>query len=202
MGALQMNVDLDADLCLISMTNIIENYKLEFDKVIEHLKNEIFALRTGRATPALVENILVEAYGVKTPIKGLGSISVSDQKTILIEPWDKGVLKEIEKAIQLANIGINPVIEGGRIRLMVSPLTEESRQKLIKILQQKLEQGRVSLRSIRDKARSEIIEAEREKQITEDDRYRLQDKLDELIEEYNFKIKEIGEQKEKEIMTI
>ncbi len=184
------------------MINLIEKYKPEFDKVVEYLKNELSALRTGRATPALVENILVEAYGVKTPIKGLGGISVPDPKTILIEPWDKGILKEMEKAIHLANIGISPVIEGGRIRLVISPLTEESRKELIKVLQQKLEKSRISLRGIRDKTRSEILEAEREKQITEDDRYRLQEKLDELVEEFNFKIKEIGEQKEKEIMTI
>jgi ribosome recycling factor len=180
----------------------LDSYKPEFDKAIEHLKNEIAALRTGRATPALVEDILVEAYGVKTPLKGLASVSLSDPKTLLIEPWDKGVLKEIEKSIQLANIGINPVNEGARLRLSVPPLTEESRRELIKILQQKLEQSRISLRSIRDKIRSEIIEAEREKQLTEDDRYRSQEKLDELIEEYHFRIKEIGEQKEKEIMTI
>jgi len=184
------------------MTNVIENYKPEFDKIIEHFKNEIAALRTGRATPALVENILVEAYGVKTPIKGLGSISIPDFKTILIEPWDKGILKEIEKAVRLANIGISPVIEGGRMRLSIPPLTEESRQELVKMLYQKIEQSRISLRSVRDKVKSEIVKAEREKQITEDDRYKLQEKLDELIEEYNFKIKEIGEQKEKEIMTI
>lgn len=180
----------------------LDSYKPEFDKAIEHLKNEIAALRTGRATPALVEDILVEAYGVKTPLKGLASVSVSDPKTLLIEPWDKGVLKEIEKSIQLANIGINPVNEGVRLRLSIPPLTEESRMELIKILQQKLEQSRISLRSIRDKVRGEIVEAERQKQITEDDRYRSQEKLDELIEEYNFRIKEIGEQKEKEIMTI
>jgi len=183
------------------MINLDSN-KPEFDKAIEHLKNEIAALRTGRATPALVEDISVEAYGVKTPLKGLASVSVSDPKTLLIEPWDKGVLKEIEKSIQLANIGINPVNEGVRLRLSIPSLTEESRRELIKILQQKLEQSRISLRSIRDKVRGEIIEAERQKQITEDDRYRSQEKLDELIEEYHFRIKEIGEQKEKEIMTI
>ncbi len=180
----------------------LDSYKPEFEKVIEHLKNEISALRTGRATPALVEDILVEAYGVKTPLRGLASISVSDPKTLLVEPWDKGVLKEMEKAIQLADIGVRPVNEGTRLRLSIPPLTEESRRELIKILQQKLEKSRISLRTIRDKIRSEIIEAERDKQITEDDRYRLQERLDDLIEEYNFKIKEIGEQKEKEIMAI
>jgi ribosome recycling factor len=180
----------------------IENYKPEFEKALEHLKIEISALRTGRATPALVEDIFVDAYGVKTPLKGLASVSVSDPKTLLVEPWDKGVLKEIEKSIQLANIGINPVNEGTRLRLSIPPLTEESRMELIKILQQKLEQSRISLRSIRDKIRGEITEAEREKQITEDDRYRLQEKLDEMVEEYHFRIKEMGDQKEKEIMTI
>lgn len=184
------------------MVDIIGKYKPEFDKVIEHFKNEISSLRTGRATSALVENILVEAYGVKTPLKGLASISVPDPKTLLIEPWDKGILKEIEKAVQLANIGVSLVNEGTKLRLTIPPLTEESRKELVKVLQQKMEKSRISLRSIRDKVRSEIIEAEHNKQITEDDRYRMQEKLDDEIEEYNFKIKEIGEQKEKEIMTI
>jgi ribosome recycling factor len=180
----------------------VDSYKPEFEKIIDHFKNEIASLRTGRATPALVENILVEAYGVKTPIKGLASIVVSDPKTIFIEPWDKGILKEIEKAIQLQNIGVNPVNDGTRIRISMPPLTEESRKELVKVLGQKLEQVRIALRSLRDKIRSEIIDAEREKQITEDDKYALLDDLDEMMEEYNTKTQEIAEQKEKEIMTI
>lgn len=184
------------------MVNILDVHKPEFTKVLDHLKTELSSLRTGRAHPSLVENIMVEAYGVKTPIRGLATITVIDPKTLVIEPWDKSVIKEIEKAIQLANIGVNPVNEGTKLRLSMPQLTEESRKELIKVLGQKLEQARISLRGIRDKIREEIVNAEKTKQITEDDKYRLQEELDKLVKEKNDQIKSIGEKKEQELMTI
>lgn len=181
---------------------LLEKYKPEFEKVINHLKKELIVLRVGRANSTLVEDILVEAYGIKTPLKQLASISVPEARVILIQPWDKNILKGIEKAIREANIGLNPVNEGKIIRLVIPQLTEENRKKLVRTLSEKLEKIRISLRSIRDRIREEITKAKENKEITEDDKYRLREKLDEITKDYNQQIKELGEKKEEEIMTI
>lgn len=184
------------------MSEIIEKYQPEFSQAVSSLKDELATLRVGRANPLMVENILAEAYGAKTPLKQLASISVPEARTILIQPWDKSMGKEIEKAITLANIGISPVNEGSQIRLTIPPLTEESRKELTKSVGEKMEKTRIIIRQIRDKAREEIVKKERQKEITEDDKYDLQKKLDEVVREFNEQIKQTGEKKEKEIMTI
>lgn len=180
----------------------IQEYKPEFQKVIEHFKKELSQFRTGRATPALVDDIKVEAYGSQMDMKSVGSIQVSDAKTLVIEPWDKGLLKEIEKAIVAADIGINPVNDGKVLRLVMPKLTEETRKDLIKVMGKKLEEARVGVRRVRDEVKEKIVEAEREKKIAEDERYRAQDVLDKMASEFNELIKKMGEEKEKEIMTI
>lgn len=184
------------------MELIIDSYKNEFEKVISDLKNELATLRVGRANPLMVENILVQAYGSKMPIKQLASVTVPEARTILIQPWDKAVTKDVEKAISEANIGINPVNEGAQIRLTIPPLTEESRKELTKSVGEKMEKTRIIIRQIRDKVRDQITKKEKNKEITEDDKYDLQKKLDDLVRDYNDKIKDLGEKKEKEIMTI
>jgi len=165
-------------------------------------KDELMTLRVGRANPLMVENILVQAYGSRMPIKQLASITVPEARTILIQPWDKIVTKDIEKAISEANIGLNPVNEGAQIRLTIPPLTEESRKELTKSVGEKMEKSRIVIRQIRDKVRDQVAKKEKGKEITEDDKYDLQKKLDDWIKDYNEKIKDLGEKKEKEIMTI
>jgi ribosome recycling factor len=184
------------------MNKFLEAHKEDFTKAVEHLKGEISALRTGRANASLVENILVDSYGVKTPIRGLANITISDPKTLVIEPWDKGIIKEIEKAIQTANIGINPVNEGVKIRLSMPAMTEENRREMIKILGQKLEQARISLRNVREAVKDEIARAEKDKKISEDDKFRFQAELEEFVKKQNDEVKTIGEKKEQELMTI
>ncbi|MDP2693069.1 MAG: ribosome recycling factor [bacterium] len=179
-----------------------ETNKGQFEKTIEHLKGELSGLRTGRATPALVEDITVEAYGVKQQLKTLASISVSDAKTLTIEPWDKSILQAIEIAINNSQLGINAVNDGKLLRLPLPDLTQERRVELIKVLHQKLESARISLRQIRDEIKKEIEHLEKEKDITEDERYKHIDELDKSVREYNEKIKTIGEEKEKEINTV
>lgn len=174
----------------------------EFNKILEHLKIELNALRTGRANVAILDAVMVEAYGGQMSLKSVASVGVPDSKTILIEPWDKNILKDIEKGIVQAKIGLNPVNEGNFIRLVMPMMTEETRKELIKILGQKLEQRRVSVRQLRDKIREQIIKEEKEKLIGEDQRFKLQQKLDEIVREYNEKIKALGEEKEREIMTV
>lgn len=174
----------------------------EFQDAIDFLKMELSSLRTGRATPALVENVQVEAYGSRTALVGLASISVPDSRTIVVEPWDKSILKEIEKGIQEAKIGLNPVVQGKIIRITLPTLTEESRRQLVKAMGDKLEQSRIAVRGIRENARTEVLQAEKDNEITEDEKYRLLEQLDKVVSGWNDKIKEIGEDKEREIMTI
>lgn len=180
----------------------LANYKNEFNQVVEFLKKDIASLRTGRANTAIVEDLPVFAYGVRQPMKAVGSINVPDAKTVSIEPWDKSLLAEIEKAVRESNLGINPVNNGGQIILAMPELTSERRQELIKVLHQKLEQARISIRKIREEARDKIVRAESDKEISEDEKYRWQEDLDKLVKEYNEKIKEMGDKKEKEINIV
>lgn len=184
-----------------SMINL-ETFRPQFTKILDHLKNELGSLRTGRANAAILDSVQVQVYGQSMPLKGIASISVPDARTIAVEPWDKSILKDVEKAILDAKIGVNPVNDGQSIRLPMPSLTEESRKDLIKVLNQKLEQSRITTRQQRDAVRDKIVQEEKEKLIGEDQRFRLQQKLDEMVKEVNDKIKAMGEEKEKEIMTV
>ncbi len=180
----------------------LKEKRKEFDVHIAHLEQELKSLRTGRATAALVEHIIVDAYGTPTPLQHLATISVSDARTIVIAPWDKTVLKEIEKAIVQAQMGINPVNDGVVIRVIMPVMTEENRKSLVKTMGQKLEQARIGVRSVRDEIKEEILREEKEKMITEDDRYELLKKLDDVTKEYTERMNAMGQAKEEEIMTI
>jgi len=181
---------------------LIEAKKQEFLSAVDHLKKETNVLRTGRATPAFVEHLLVEAYGVKTPLTQLASLSVPDPKTLVIQPWDKNILKDIERAISASNLGVSPVVDGDRVRLTFPPMTEETRKQLVRILKEKFEGSKMTLRRIRDTVRETIIAEEKDGALSEDDRYRAQRELDDYTHEIQNKLLEITESKEKEIMTV
>lgn len=176
--------------------------KPEFESVIEHFEAELGAMRSGRANPALVERVMVEAYGAPMPLKGVASVTVPDAKTLSIEPWDAGLVKEVERALVAADLGIMPTVQGKVIRLNMPPMTEERRKQLVKVLGEKAEDARVALRAVRERMRDEVLKMEEEKQIAEDDRYRLQDELDKITKEYNGKVEEISTAKEEEIMKV
>ena len=182
--------------------NIAEQHKEHFEKSIEHLRQEISSLRTGRATPAIVEDVKVEAYGTVQDVKSIASISVADAKTLNIQPWDKGVLQAIETAIRNSDLGLSPVNDGVMIRLILPDLTSERRAELVKVLSKKLEEARISIRKIREDIRSEIDKKEKEKEISEDEKYDLQDELDDMVKEFNELIKKVGEEKEIEITKV
>lgn len=184
------------------MHPILESQKLSFVGVIDHCKSELASLRTGRAHAAMVSDVIIMAYGAAQPLKALASITVPDPRTIAVEPWDKSIIGDIERGIRDANLGVNPVNDGRVIRIPMPQMTEESRRELLKVLGQKLEQGRISVRQLRDEAREKIQAAEKNKEVNEDERYRLQDQLDEMVKEYNEQIKTMGDEKEKEIMTV
>ncbi len=182
--------------------SIVQDNKEKFSKVIEFLKHDISGLRTGRATPALVEDVAIEAYGVKQPLKAVASISVQDAKTLAISPWDRTIISAVESGLRNSNLGINPVNDGKLIRLPLPELNQERRQELIKVLHQKLESSRVSVRKIREEVKTEIEEMEKEKLISEDEKFKQLDELEKIVKDFNEKIKEVGEEKEKEINTI
>ncbi len=184
------------------MHSIIDDHRSDFEHVIEFLKSELNGLRTGRANAALVEDITVEAYGSMMVMKGVGTVLVPDSKTIMIEPWDKSLLKEIEKAVRNAPIGVNPVVDGNRVRVTLPQLTEESRKELVKIAGKKAEEAHIGIRSVREELKETILKMEKDKAISEDDRFRLQEALETAVKGWNEKIKKLAEEKEKEIMTI
>ena len=184
------------------MPNYIDPYKADFQKPIDHLKRELGALRTGRASVALVEDVQVEAYEGQMGLKSLASITVSDARTLSIEPYDKSLIKAVEKAIVNSSIGVRPTVDGNIIRVSLPQLTEERRKELVKIVQKKIEEGKVGLRAVREKVRNSIVGAEKKRQMREDDRFRAQEQLDDFIKKQNEMIDEIGKEKEKEIMTV
>ena len=145
--------------------SVIDSHKEQFEKTIAHLKQEITSLRTGRATPALVEDILVEAYGTKQPLKSVASISVADAKTLTVDPWDKSLIQAVDTAITQSDIGINPVNDGKLIRLPLPDLTAERRADLVKVLYKKLEDARIAVRKIREEVRNNIDKAEKGKEV-------------------------------------
>jgi ribosome recycling factor len=184
------------------MHPIIQDAKQQSEAALEHLRGEVAGLRTGRASPAFVEHVTIDAYGAPMSIRAVASITVPDAKTLGIEPWDKNLLKAIEKGIQEANLGINPVVDGKLVRLVMPQMTEETRKNLVKVMKEKLEEGRVAVRGAREKARDAVTKMERGKDISEDEKYRLFEELDRLAKEYTGRVDAIGEQKEQEIMTV
>jgi ribosome recycling factor len=169
---------------------------------IEFLKQELGQLRTGRATPALVENITVDAYGAPMAVKGVASISVTDSKSLAVEPWDKSLLKAIEEGIRNSGLGINPVNDGKVIRIVMPPMTEENRRGIVKIIGQKEEEARIRIRQTREEVRTLIIKSEEDGEMPEDQKFADMEALDQLSKEFNEKIKEVTSEKEAEIMKI
>ncbi|MDO8625986.1 MAG: ribosome recycling factor [Candidatus Magasanikbacteria bacterium] len=180
----------------------LNDYKNEFVKAIDFFKSDISSLRTGRATTAIVDGVQVEAYGTRSPLKAVATISVADAKTLNIEPWDKSQLQAIEKGIRDAGLNLNPVNDGRLIRLILPELTSERRQELTKVLHQKMEQAKISVRKVREEAREMIMMEEKDKSISEDEKFKLQEELEKMVKSYNEEIEKIGEGKEKEITTV
>ncbi|MCX6784571.1 MAG: ribosome recycling factor [Candidatus Komeilibacteria bacterium] len=184
------------------MSDFIQNYKADLTRVIEFLKSEMGSLRTNRVNSSLIENVNVEVYDALMPLIQLASISNPEARTLVIQPWDKAVVKNIEKALQQANVGAQPIVDGTLIRLSFASLTEERRKEIVKQLHQKLEEAKVSLRQIREKIKEEVINKEKRKEFSEDAKFKYLEELDELIRKQTDVIKELGESKEEEIMKI
>ncbi|RLC37118.1 ribosome recycling factor [Candidatus Falkowbacteria bacterium] len=184
------------------MNEYIQAKEGEFVKTIDFFIKEISSIRTGRANPNILEGVEVDAYGAKTPINGVASITVPDGSSIVIAPWDKGVIKAIEKAVVDADLGVSVTNEGDKIRLLMPKMTEENRIELVKKLNEKQEIARISIRQTREDIKNSIEQAEKDKEITEDEKFRFIKELDEATGKQNDKLKEIRDKKETEIMTI
>jgi len=182
--------------------SLIDNHKKDFDKAVEHFISDLATLKTGRANPAILDLIKVESYGTFMPINQLASVAVPEPRSILIQPWDKSLVNNIDKAIRESDLGLSSINEGDKIRIVIPQMTEEARKEIVKSLHKKMEEARIAVRSVRDEIKEEILEAEKNKEFGEDEKYNLIEKLDKITGDYNNKIKEAGEKKEKEIMTV
>ena len=179
-----------------------EVYQEKMDKTISVLKQDLNTVRAGRANPALLDQITVEYYGTTTPLKQIANISVPDPRSLLIAPFDPKSIKEIEKAIQIANIGINPSNDGRTVRLVIPPLTEERRKELTKLIKKMGEEAKVAIRNCRRDANEDIKKLEKAGELTEDD---VKDDLDEIQKMTDKCMKNIDEiiaSKDKELMEL
>lgn len=184
------------------MNKYLQAKQEEFNKAVEFFKKDIAHLRTNRVNPNILDGVQVDAYGAKTPLNGLASITVPEARSMVVAPWDKNIIKEVEKAVTAADLGLSIVNEGGKLRLIVPLLTEENRREIVKKLSKKLEDTRISVRQIRDEIKNNIELAEENKEISEDDKFRFIKELDEEVAKRNDELKNIKDKKEEEIMTI
>ncbi len=169
---------------------------------IEALKKEFASIRTGRASLALLDGIVVNYYGTSTPLQQLASLSIPESRLIAIQPWDPKIIPDIEKAIMKSDLGITPVNDGRMIRIQIPPLTEERRKQLVKIVKKKAEETKVAIRNIRRDANEEIKKIEKEKHLSEDDIKRFQDEIQKVTDSFIAKADEVLSFKEKEIMEV
>lgn len=173
-------------------------------KALDALITDIASVRTGRANSAMVENIVVKAYGGAQHLKILevASITVPDPQMLVIEPWDKSIIGEIKQGLLAANVGLNPSIDGEKIRLLVPPMTTEDREKFVKMLHTKLENGRVAIRQVRADVVHDIKKGFEAKELTEDDKFEQEKAVQAITDEFIQKIAEVGEKKEQELRTL
>ncbi|MDH4358674.1 MAG: ribosome recycling factor [Candidatus Berkelbacteria bacterium] len=180
----------------------IKTLKQKFDQIAGRLSEDLATVRTGRASTSLVENITVSYYGSTAPLKQMATLSTPDPSQIVIQPWDKNSLGDIELAIRNSDLNLSPVNDGNAVRVVLPPMTQERRDELIRNIHRKGEEARVALRSVRQDSWEKVKKMEKDKKITEDDRYAAEKELNELIDSYNQKVEEAIVNKEKELRSI
>jgi len=184
----------------MDVNEILKQTKAQMEKSLDFTKMQLDKVRTGRASASLVDSVKVDYYGSQTPLSQVASISVPDAKTIVIQPWDKSTLGLIEKAIQQADLGFNPMNDGNIIRIPVPPLTEERRKEFVKLSKKLAEEGKIAIRNIRRDRMEALKKAEKNKEITEDDRKKGEDEVQKLTDDFIKKIDNLQNKKEKELM--
>ena len=184
------------------MTEVILSGEERMKKTAASLKDGYASLRSGRASAGLFDRIRVDAYGEKTPLNQVANISVPEARLIVIQPWDKNLITEIEKAIRSSELSLNPSNDGKVIRISIPPLTEERRKELVKLAKAQAEQSRVSIRNIRRDGNEELKKLLKDTKITEDDESKGADELQKLTDNYIAQVNKVLEEKEKEIMEV
>ncbi len=184
----------------MEVKQIYQDMENHMNKTIEAFRKDIASIRTGRASTALLDGIMVDYYGTPTPLKQIASLSIPEPRQIVIQVWDKTAIQEIEKAINKSDIGINPVVDGQNIRLNLPPLTEERRKDLVKHVKKMSEDCKVAIRNVRREANDKIKHAEKGHEISEDDSKRDQEKIQKITDNFILKIDQLLQIKEKEIL--
>ena len=186
------------------MDQLIADARLKMNKILDVLRTDLSTVRTGRAAPSLVENIVINAYGgtQRLRVMELATIGSSDPQTLVVAPFDNSIIGEIQKGIAQANVGLNPVIDGQLIRIPIPRLSEERRQELIHLMKQKLENGRIMVRQVRHEAMSDIKKGQNDKSISEDEADRSEKEVQKLTDELIGEIEGMGKKKEEELLQI
>jgi ribosome recycling factor len=182
--------------------DFFEDVSRRMQKAIDVLKQDLTAIRTGRASSALVDRITVDYYGTPTPVSQVATISVPDARLLVIQPWDRKVLADIEKAIQKSDLGINPTNDGQVIRLAIPPLNEERRREMVKAVHRKMDEHKVAVRNIRRDAHDKLREREKKKEVSEDELKRSTDRLQKLTDRFIEEMEKVGKSKEQEILEV
>ena len=180
---------------------IMDMAKDAMDKAIQHLEAELIKIRAGKANPAMLEGVMVDYYGTRAPISQVANVNTQDARSLVVQPWEKSMLTPIEKAIQAANLGLNPQNDGVIIRIMVPPLTEERRRELVKKAKSEAEDAKIGLRSARKEAIDEIKKLQKDG-LPEDEAKDAETKIQQLTDNYSIKCDKHLENKEKEILTV
>jgi ribosome recycling factor len=178
------------------------NIEEKMQKTSEGLRKELSAIRTGRATPTLIEHIRVEYAGVLTPLNQVAGISAPDARLLVIQPWDKSSIHGIEKAITTSDLGLNPVSDGNVIRINIPSLSEERRQELIKVVRKRVEERRIAIRNLRREAMDELKQSEKNKDLSQDEHKRTLNQLQQLTDSFIADIEQTGRDKETELMQV
>jgi ribosome recycling factor len=182
--------------------DVIDDTKSRMEKAMEALQRELQTVRTGRASPSLVERVHVEQYGTEMPLNQLANIAVPEARMITITPWDKSSIGAIEKAIRKSELGFNPTNDGSMIRIAIPPLTEERRKQMVKIVHTKVEEAKIAVRNIRRDAIAQAKEFKDEKMIGEDEERRAETQIQEVTNKFTARADEIGKDKEREVMQV
>lgn len=186
----------------MSVKEITQKVEAKMKKSLESFQHEIAAIRTGKATTALLDRVKVDAYGQLMPLKQLGNVGVQDAHTLMVQVWDKSMVAPAEKAIRDANLGLNPAAEGQSIRVSIPPLTEERRKEYVKLTKKYGEDTKIALRNLRREILHGVDKLEKDKEISEDEKARSKKDADDLVHKYEKQINDLIAQKEKEIMEV
>jgi ribosome recycling factor len=184
----------------MTLQSLLTDAEGRMKKAVEALRRELATIRTGRAHPALLERITVDYYGTPTPLAQLATVTAPEARLLVVQPWDKGALRLLEKAILTSDLGITPINDGQVLRVPIPPLTEERRREIVRLVHKKVEEGRIAVRNIRRDVLDKIRTLEREKQIGQDESRRTQERLQRLTETYIGQMDALGQEKEKEVM--